>query len=84
MPSRSLRGRPARLGTPNIDHYYCHRLDKSMPIEETVAAMAQLQKEGKFRHLGLSECTGVGNSKERAKVLLQSRALILGFTTDGK
>src|SRR5205085_1888414 len=37
------------------DLYYQHRLDPDVPIEETVGAMAHLVKQGKIRHLGLSE-----------------------------
>src|SRR5438270_1348453 len=48
---RSLK----RLGVDNIDVYYLHRVDPSVPIEETVGAMAQLVQLGKVRHLGLSE-----------------------------
>jgi aryl-alcohol dehydrogenase-like predicted oxidoreductase len=44
-----------RLGTDHIDLYYLHRLDVSTPIEETVQAMSELVKEGKVRHIGLSE-----------------------------
>ncbi len=44
-----------RLGTDHIDLYYVHRIDPSIPIEETVGAMAELVTEGKVRHLGLSE-----------------------------
>jgi aryl-alcohol dehydrogenase-like predicted oxidoreductase len=44
-----------RLGIEVIDLYYQHRVDPGTPIEETVGAMAQLVKEGKVRHLGLSE-----------------------------
>jgi aryl-alcohol dehydrogenase-like predicted oxidoreductase len=44
-----------RLGVETIDLYYQHRVDTATPIEETVGAMAQLVKEGKVRHLGLSE-----------------------------
>ena len=43
-----------RLGVEQIDLYYQHRVDKSTPIEETVAAMAELVKEGKVRFLGFS------------------------------
>ncbi|KAJ1822752.1 hypothetical protein LPJ56_000761 [Coemansia sp. RSA 2599] len=46
-----------RLGVDRIDLYYQHRVDPNVPIEETVAAMAQLVKEGKVRYLGLSECS---------------------------
>ena len=45
----------ARLGIETIDLYYQHRRDPSVPIEETVGAMAELVGEGKVRYLGLSE-----------------------------
>jgi aryl-alcohol dehydrogenase-like predicted oxidoreductase len=48
---RSLR----RLETDAIDVYYLHRVDPTVPIEETVGAMADLVRQGKVRHLGLSE-----------------------------
>jgi len=44
-----------RLGVDYIDLYYLHRVDPSTPIEETVGAMADLVKQGKVRHIGLSE-----------------------------
>lgn len=44
-----------RLGIDVIDLYYLHRLDKTIPIEETVGAMADLVRAGKVRYLGLSE-----------------------------
>ena len=44
-----------RLGIDTIDLFYQHRRDRSVPIEETVGAMANLVKEGKVKHLGLSE-----------------------------
>ena len=44
-----------RLGVDVIDLYYQHRVDPSVPIEETVGAMAKLVEQGKVRHLGLSE-----------------------------
>jgi aryl-alcohol dehydrogenase-like predicted oxidoreductase len=44
-----------RLGTDHIDLYYQHRVDNTVPIEETVGAMAELVKAGKVKHLGLSE-----------------------------
>src|SRR5919112_1828796 len=46
-----------RLGVDHIDLYYQHRVDKSVPIEETVGAMAELVDAGKVRHLGLSEAS---------------------------
>lgn len=48
---RSLRN----LNTDYIDLYYLHRLDKTIPVEETVEAMAALVKEGKVKYIGLSE-----------------------------
>ncbi|GCE31877.1 oxidoreductase [Dictyobacter alpinus] len=63
---RSLNSRPdhifkvvdeslQRLDTEYIDLYYQHRLDPQVPIEETVGALAELIKQGKIRHIGLSE-----------------------------
>jgi aryl-alcohol dehydrogenase-like predicted oxidoreductase len=46
-----------RLGVDHIDLYYQHRVDKTVPIEETVGAMAELVQQGKVRHLGLSEAS---------------------------
>src|SRR5207245_7463069 len=44
-----------RLGVDSIDLYYQHRVDRGVPIEETVSAMARLVTDGKVRYLGLSE-----------------------------
>ena len=44
-----------RLGVDHIDLYYQHRVDNTVPIEETVGAMAELVSAGKVKHLGLSE-----------------------------
>jgi aryl-alcohol dehydrogenase-like predicted oxidoreductase len=44
-----------RLGVDVIDLYYQHRVDVTVPIEETVGAMAELVQQGKVRYLGLSE-----------------------------
>ncbi len=63
---QSINGRPEyvksacdaslqRLGVDYIDLYYLHRVDPSTPIEETVGAMADLVRQGKVRHLGVSE-----------------------------
>ncbi|HYW55873.1 MAG TPA: aldo/keto reductase [Polaromonas sp.] len=46
-----------RLGIEQIDLYYQHRVDKTVPIEGTVGAMAELVKAGKVRYLGLSEAS---------------------------
>lgn len=47
-----------RLGIDTIDLYYAHRRDPSVPLEETIGAMAELVQEGRVRHLGLCEVTG--------------------------
>ena len=44
-----------RLGVDTIDLYYQHRVDPDTPIEDTIGAMADLVRQGKVRHLGLSE-----------------------------
>ena len=44
-----------RLGVDVIDLYYLHRVDPSVPIEDTVGAMAELVQQGKVRYIGLSE-----------------------------
>jgi aryl-alcohol dehydrogenase-like predicted oxidoreductase len=46
-----------RLGVDHIDLYYLHRPDMTVPIEDTVGAMAELVEAGKVRHLGLSEAS---------------------------
>jgi aryl-alcohol dehydrogenase-like predicted oxidoreductase len=56
-----------RLGVDTIDLYYQHRVDKTVPIEDTVGAMAGLVKAGKVRHLGLSEVS-VANLRRAHKV----------------
>jgi aryl-alcohol dehydrogenase-like predicted oxidoreductase len=52
---KACEGSLKRLGTDRIDLYYQHRVDRETPIEETIAAMAELVKEGKIRYIGLSE-----------------------------
>jgi aryl-alcohol dehydrogenase-like predicted oxidoreductase len=46
-----------RLGLDHVDLYYQHRVDRRVPIEETVGAMAGLVEAGKVRYLGLSEAS---------------------------
>ncbi|MCB0869250.1 MAG: aldo/keto reductase [Solirubrobacterales bacterium] len=53
----SIDGSLKRLGVDHIDLYYQHRVDKTVPIEETVGAMAELVEAGKVRYLGLSEAS---------------------------
>jgi aryl-alcohol dehydrogenase-like predicted oxidoreductase len=54
---RSCDASLQRLGVDHIDLYYQHRVDRDVPIEETVGAMADLVRAGKVRHLGLSEAS---------------------------
>jgi aryl-alcohol dehydrogenase-like predicted oxidoreductase len=72
---RRINGRPEyvracaeaslrRLGTDVIDVYYQHRVDKTVPIEDTVGAMSELVTQGKVRYLGLSQASA--RSIERA------------------
>jgi aryl-alcohol dehydrogenase-like predicted oxidoreductase len=51
----AVEGSLTRLGTDRIDLYYQHRVDKTVPIEETVGTLAELVAEGKILHIGLSE-----------------------------
>jgi aryl-alcohol dehydrogenase-like predicted oxidoreductase len=54
---RAVEGSLKRLGIDCIDLYYLHRVDAKVPIEETVGAMAALVRQGKVRHIGLSEAS---------------------------
>jgi aryl-alcohol dehydrogenase-like predicted oxidoreductase len=74
---RVIDGRPAsiqrdcedslrRLGTEVIDVYYLHRWDKSVPIEDSVGAMARLVEQGKVRALGLSEVSAATLKRAQA------------------
>jgi len=65
---RGINGRPeyvhqaidaslSRLGLDHVDLYYQHRVDRDVPIEETVGAMAELVQAGKVKYLGLSEAS---------------------------
>jgi aryl-alcohol dehydrogenase-like predicted oxidoreductase len=82
--TRQINGRPEyvrscaeaslrRLGTDVIDIYYQHRVDKTVPIEETVGAMSELVAAGKVRYLGLSQASA--RSIERACVVHPITAL---------
>jgi aryl-alcohol dehydrogenase-like predicted oxidoreductase len=55
-----------RLDTEYIDLYYQHRVDQTVPIEETVGAMAELVHQGKVRYLGLSEASAATIRKAHA------------------
>lgn len=63
----SVDGSLKRLGIDAIDLFYQHRVDPNVPIEETVGAMAELVKEGKVRHIALSEA-GPDTIRRAAKV----------------
>ena len=52
---RACEGSLKRLGIDTIDLFYQHRVDPDTPIEDTVGGLAELVKEGKIRHIGLSE-----------------------------
>lgn len=52
---KSCEGSLQRLGIDTIDLFYQHRVDPDVPIEETVGGMMELVKEGKVRHIALSE-----------------------------
>ena len=82
--ARALDGRPEhvreacdaslkRLKVTHIDLYYLHRVDRKVPIEDTVGAMAELVRAGKVRYLGLSEVTA--QTLERANRVHQITAL---------
>lgn len=53
--ARTLDGALARLGTDYIDLYYLHRLDKRVPVEESVGALVRAKEAGKIGAIGLSE-----------------------------
>ena len=72
--TRAINGRPEyvrsacdaslkRLGVDHVDLYYQHRVDKNVPIEDTVGAMADLVRQGKVRYLGLSEASAASLRK---------------------
>jgi aryl-alcohol dehydrogenase-like predicted oxidoreductase len=63
----SVEGSLKRLGIDTIDLFYQHRVDPNVPIEETVGGMAELVKEGKVRHIALSEA-GPETIRRAAKV----------------
>lgn len=46
----------ARMGLDYLDLYYLHRIDRSVPIEDSVGELARLVERGLVRHIGLSEC----------------------------
>jgi aryl-alcohol dehydrogenase-like predicted oxidoreductase len=64
---RAVEGSLRRLGTETIDLYYQHRVDPTVPIEDTVGTLAELVAAGKVRTLGLSEA-GPETLRRAAKV----------------
>ncbi|MFQ6805226.1 MAG: aldo/keto reductase [Lachnospiraceae bacterium] len=52
---KSIDGSLSRLQTDHLDLYYIHRIDRSVPIEETAGAMQELMDAGKITHWGISE-----------------------------
>jgi aryl-alcohol dehydrogenase-like predicted oxidoreductase len=76
-----------RLRIETIDLYYSHRVDPQVPIEETVAAMAGLVKEGKIRYIGLSEASAESlrrASKVHPIAALQSEYSLLSRDVEGE
>jgi aryl-alcohol dehydrogenase-like predicted oxidoreductase len=61
-----------RLGVEYIDLYYQHRVDPNVPIEDTVGAMADLVRQGKVRHLGLSEASAATIRRAHAVHLISA------------
>jgi aryl-alcohol dehydrogenase-like predicted oxidoreductase len=51
----AIEGSLKRLGTDHVDLYYQHRIDPSVPVEETIGTLSELVREGKVKHIGLSE-----------------------------
>ncbi|WP_049620608.1 aldo/keto reductase [Frateuria defendens] len=74
----SCEGSLRRLGVDHIDLYYQHRVDPSVPVEETVGAMADLVAAGKVRYLGLSEASGA--TLERAATVHPIAALQVEYS----
>jgi aryl-alcohol dehydrogenase-like predicted oxidoreductase len=62
-----------RLGVEYVDLYYLHRIDPKVPIEHTMQALADLVREGKIRHIGLSEASA--QTLERAQLVHPVAAL---------
>ena len=54
---QAVEGSLQRLGVDHVDLYYLHRVDPGVPIEETMQALADLVRDGKIRHVGLSEAS---------------------------
>lgn len=75
-----------RLGIETIDLYYAHRIDPTVPVEETVGAMAELVKQGKVRYIGLSEASAASIRRAHAVhpiAALQSEFSLLSRDLEG-
>ena len=72
-----------RLGIETIDLYYLHRVDPTVPIEETVGAMADLVAAGKVRHLGLSEASAATIRRAHATHPISARCRASGRCSTG-
>lgn len=70
---RAIEGTLQRLQIDTLDLYYQHRIDPQISVEESVGAMAELNKEGKVRYLGLSEASAA--TLERAQTVHPITAL---------
>ena len=76
-----------RLKIDTIDLYYAHRIDPSIPVEETVGAMSELVRQGKVRYLGLSEASAASIRKAHAVhpiSALQSEYSVLTRDVEGE
>ena len=76
-----------RLKIETIDLYYAHRVDKNIPIEDTVGAMADLVTEGKIRYIGLSEASAISIRKAHSVhpvAALQSEYSLLSKDVEGE
>ena len=54
---QSIEKSLSRLQLPYVDLYYVHRIDKTVPIEETIGVLKELVQQGKIKYIGLSECS---------------------------
>lgn len=73
----AVEGSLRRLKTDQIDLYFLHRVDPNIPIEESVGALAQFQKEGKIKHIGISNVTV--EQLERAQAVVKIDAVQNAF-----
>lgn len=67
-----------RLGIESIDIYFAHRIDKTVPIEDTMNALKELIDQGKIKYIGLSECSS--NTLRRACAVHQVAAVEIEYS----